>query len=207
MVRPVHAALELELPSGEHRERLLAALGNLIRRRGFETFVVAPVLLPRSEYFPERWERSVLGARRLLRRLMHYAGLGEFPLSLESWRSRATTQHVVHASGDETAAWFAGFNDGVCEFGLAIEGLRDEESLIATLGHEVAHAYRNHHGLVIRDGDPDHGQRARRAAGELPALCRHSRSALCRVVRANLFRSFARLGLSTRSPRLTTRLA
>jgi hypothetical protein len=28
--------LELELPQGEHRERLLDALCNLIRRRGFE---------------------------------------------------------------------------------------------------------------------------------------------------------------------------
>lgn len=151
----VRLAVELELPRGEHRDRLLDALANLIRRRGYESFVSAPILLPRAEYFPERWEHSVVGARRLLRRLMHYAGLGEFDVKLESWRERpalGSGLSLAH-TGDNTAAWFAGFSEGACQFGLELEQLRHEESLVATLAHEVAHAYRNHHGLVIRDRD------------------------------------------------------
>jgi len=145
--------LELELPAGEHRDRLLAALANLIRRRGFETFVSAPLLLPRSEYFPERWERSVSGARRLLRRLMHYAGLGELKVQLKAWRERPLIPGHLAASDVDghAAAWFAGIHDGTCEFGLELDQLRKEDSLVAALGHEVAHAYREHHGLVISD--------------------------------------------------------
>ncbi|HYO93975.1 MAG TPA: hypothetical protein VER33_05655 [Polyangiaceae bacterium] len=138
----VQVALELELPVGEHQERLLSALGNLVRLRGFETFVCAPILLPRSEYFPERWERSVIGARRLLRRLMHYAGLGELEVRLASWRERPAIAGQLtprHTEG-HAAAWFAGVHAGVCEFGLELDQLRHEESLIATLGHEVTHA-------------------------------------------------------------------
>jgi hypothetical protein len=153
--RLVRIDLELELPTGEHRERLLAALANLIRRRGFETFVSAPLLLPRSEYFPERWERSVSGARRLLRRLMHYAGLGELKVALSAWRERPVIpgQLPIPEGDGHTAAWFSGIHDGTCEFGLELDQLRKEDSLVATLGHEVAHAYREHHGLVILDRD------------------------------------------------------
>jgi hypothetical protein len=152
----VRIDLELELPTGEHRDRLLAALANLIRRRGFETFVSAPLLLPRSEYFPERWERSLSGARRLLRRLMHYAGLGHLKVELLAWRERPVIPgHSATPEGGDghTAAWFAGIHDGTCEFGLELAQLRKEDSLVATLGHEVAHAYREHHRLVILDRD------------------------------------------------------
>jgi hypothetical protein len=151
----MRVALELSVPDGEHRDRLLDALAHLIRRRGFETFVSAPILLPRSEYFPERWERDVTSARRLLRRLMHYAGLGEFGVSLQTWHERPLMLGPVGVqhTGDHAAAWFAGFRDGSFEFGLEKEQLRHEESLVAALGHEVAHAYRDHHGLVIRDRD------------------------------------------------------
>ena len=149
----MRVALELTVPAGERRDQLLAALSHLIRRRGFETLVCAPILLPKSEYFPERWESNVVGARRLLRRLMHYAGLGEFAVSLESWHERPPIlgQLDVQRTGDHAAAWFAGFREGTFEFGLERDELRHEESLVAALGHEVAHAYRDHHGLVIRD--------------------------------------------------------
>lgn len=148
--------LELSLVSGEHRERLLSALANLIRKRGFEAFVSAPLVLPRSEYFPERWERSVKGARTLLRRLMHYAGLSHLKVRLASWQEGAVIPGHLTTRDDEghhTAAWFAGIHDDTCEFGLELDQLRQEESLVATLGHEVAHAYREHHGLVIEDRD------------------------------------------------------
>lgn len=148
--------LELNVVSGEHRERLLSALANLIRKRGFQSFVRAPLLLPRSEYFPERWERSLSGARQLLRRLMHYAGLTHLKVQLASFQEGAVIPgHLTTPEGDghHTAAWFAGIHGDTCEFGLELDQLRREESLVATLGHEVAHAYREHHGLVIADRD------------------------------------------------------
>jgi len=155
MVAPPSTALELDLPRGAHRDTLLDALANVVRRRGFEPLVVAPVLLPRSEYFPERWEQSVVGAQRLLRRLMHYAGLGEFRVRLDSWREQAAIRGIAGAFHQEghAAAWFAGLHEGTFEFAVELEQLRHEESLVATLGHEVAHAYRHHHGLVISDRD------------------------------------------------------
>jgi hypothetical protein len=146
--------LELEIPGGERRAQLLAALARLIRLRGFETFVTTPLLLPAPEFFPERWERSVRGAGRLLARLMRYAGLGKRRLRLHGFRRQPDQVGEgawVRRYGEDTAAWFAGFHDDACHFGLELRGLSSETRLVATLGHEVAHAYREEHSLVVRD--------------------------------------------------------
>lgn len=46
-----------------------------------------------------------------------------------------------------------GIEAGVCRFGVSDSTLADEEMLIGTLGHEAAHAYREHHGLVVVSRD------------------------------------------------------
>ncbi len=46
---------------------------------------------------------------------------------------------------------FHGITDEVCLFGVNERELRDLDSLIGTLGHEVAHAYRFRHGLEATD--------------------------------------------------------
>src|SRR5262249_41712618 len=126
---------------------------NLVQRRGYETLVTAPILLPQNEYFPDRWEPTVRGARRLLKRLMVYAGLGELDLRLQGYREKPVDLpgFQLHQADDHAPAWFAGISDGCCEFGLEFDGLRHESSLVAVLAHEVAHAYRHHHDLVIQD--------------------------------------------------------
>ena len=147
-------ALELELPVGEARERLLDALARLIRLRGFETFVGAPLLLPEPRFFPERWERSLRGAGRLLTRLLRYANLDAHAVRLRGFRRAASQVGEslwIRRYGDTAAAWYAGTHDGVCHFGLELRGLDNEELLVATLAHEVAHAFREEHALCVRD--------------------------------------------------------
>ncbi len=53
----------------------------------------------------------------------------------------------------QAAGWFHGIRDDTCHFGVDNRELSDFEGLIGTLGHEVAHAYRDHHGLVAVDRD------------------------------------------------------
>jgi hypothetical protein len=151
-------AVELELPVGEPRERLLDALARLIRLRGFETFVGAPLLLPQPRFFPERWERSLRGAGRLLTRLLRYASLDALAVRLRGFRRRASEvgERVwIRQYGDTAAAWYAGTHDGVCHFGLELRGLDNEELLVAALAHEVAHAFREKHDLCARDRDAE----------------------------------------------------
>ncbi len=147
-------SLELDLPVGERRESLLQALARVIQLRGFETFVCAPLLLPSTDFFPDEAARTLDGAGVLILRLLRYARLHPLPVRLSGFRERSG--HVaegvaLHDPRMATAAWYAGVNEGVCQFGLELSGLRNDEKLIAALAHEVSHAYRDRHMLVVRD--------------------------------------------------------
>jgi hypothetical protein len=141
---------DFALPTGDEAERLLAGLARLITLRGVETFVAAPLLLAKPRYFPDKVEPRAQGVAVLLRRLLAYAGLEPKRVLIELYSSSRADPHVVHKDGkDQAAAWFMGLADGVYRFGVKETELRDEQALIGTLGHEVAHAYRTHHGLVV----------------------------------------------------------
>ena len=141
------------LPEGEEADYLLAGLAKLIRQRGVETFVSAPLLLAEPRFFPDPVQARAEGVSVLLRRLLAYAGLQPERLDIELYTDQSPGE-VVH-EGDENrdhvAAWFMEIADGVYRFGVREAELRDEQALIGTLGHEVAHAYRYHHGLVVPD--------------------------------------------------------
>jgi hypothetical protein len=149
-------ALELELPEGERRERLLQALSRVIALRGHETFLCAPILLPSRDFFPEAADRTLEGAGVLVLRLLRYAGLHPLPVLLTGYRERSARVAEglsLHDPRMQTAAWYAGVHEGVCHFGLELSSLRDDAALIAALSHEVTHAYRDRHTLAVRDRD------------------------------------------------------
>lgn len=148
--------LELELPGEDERDWLLDGLSRLIEKKGHEKFVEGPVLLPTDEHFPDVVEPGPRGARTLLRRLGAYAGLGELGVRVTVYERAEHAEfdhHGVGHGGEGAAAWFAGIRDGICEYGVEQRELSDPEELIGTLGHEVAHAFREHHALVVVSRD------------------------------------------------------
>lgn len=147
-----------ELPSAERQDRLLAALGRLVALRGYQTLVHAPTLEPNARYFPDEWPGTVRGVRMLIRRLMHYAELDAVPIELELFDSNAPGIRVDDGGSGgfhehNVAAWYAGIEDERIHFGLDVRRTRDPVELTGVLAHEVAHAYREHHGLMARDRD------------------------------------------------------
>lgn len=141
---------EFQLPSGGPASYLLHGLARLIQLRGAETFVAAPLVLAEARYFPDRVERRARGVAVLLRRLLAYAGLEPKRLDIEIYGSAERDPHVkLDEHGTQAAAWFMDIAEGVYRFGVCETELGDEQALIGTLGHEVAHAYRAHHGLTV----------------------------------------------------------
>src|SRR6478736_4348130 len=140
---------DFALPIGDEAERLLAGLARLIRLRGVETFVAAPLLLAEPRYFSEQVAPRAQGVVTLLRRLLAYVGLEPKRLIIEVYASSHADPHIVRKDKKEAAAWFMGLADGVYRFGVKESELRDEQALIGTQKHEVAHAYRDHHRLVV----------------------------------------------------------
>jgi hypothetical protein len=125
-------------------DAIVAAFAQIIERRGPDTFAGGPIVQPNARYLPDRWEPTLEATSLLLRRVMLYADL-ELDASLETY----DRSHGVYHSN--TIAWFAGIEAGCCRFGVDIGELADPQSLIASLCHEVAHAWRAFHGLAIAD--------------------------------------------------------
>jgi hypothetical protein len=151
-------------PDQPQRERLIGGLSKLIAQRGWQRFVTGLVVEPTSSYFPDTIAPNIGGVRRLIYRLMVYAGLEELNPSLhlhdaggpgERERGGTNPQPRLHTSHESptditsAAGWFAGIEDGNCLFGLDVQQTLDVDGLTGVLSHEVCHAYRNRFGLEV----------------------------------------------------------
>ena len=145
------------LPNDDEREWLIRYLRKLIERAGWERFVRAPILEPLRTWFPEKWSGSVRDAHLVTQRLMHYAGLGQLRVTLDSYESTDVAEETEGDAGTERfdwAAYFTGIRDGRAHFGVQLEILDDPEKAAGTMAHEVAHAWRAQRKLVVDDA-PD----------------------------------------------------
>lgn len=150
-------------PSDEEREALLDALGEVIHARGADFFLTAPLRTATPRDFPDEWAPDVEGVRLMALRLMRHAGLDgldaevieqideDEEVGVEGPPSVGGQDRSFHREG--AVAWFMGIEDGIALFGIEPSQLSDAEQLAGTVAHEVAHAYRRHHALVVEDRD------------------------------------------------------
>jgi hypothetical protein len=131
-----------DLPSEQEQHWLLVSTAALIRLTGHEPFLINPIVEPTPEFFPDPWTYSSRGLDRVVRRLMQYAGLDDLQVEIQPFQQE----------GDSTAAGlFMGIEDGKCRFGFNVHAPADAENMAGVMAHEVAHAYRAHHGLMKED--------------------------------------------------------
>jgi len=142
------------LPAEERRAWLLTRLGELLRRADWQQFVCTPIVLPRPEFFPDRFTRSASGVLRLIRRLFRYADL-ELRAQIELYEGRPPPSQLTGAPyhHEGAAGLFLGIDGEVACFGADLALLGDPAGITATMAHEVAHAFRSHHGLCEDDRD------------------------------------------------------
>jgi hypothetical protein len=150
----------LELPAPLQREWLWSALEALIERRGEDTFLKAPLVIPDDTFFPDRFTPDADGIAGLARRLLGYAGLSHLDVSVETYEEEVDIHEVGYDgkaskwSHAGTAAWFAGIEGGTrAIFGANTAKLDDPLGLVATMAHECAHTFRHAHKLQHRDRD------------------------------------------------------
>ena len=139
---PAHGA-----PPASPKDALLDELAGLIQRKGFETFVHAPLIEPNSFFFPDPWEASLRGARALTLRVMTYAALQELDALVQTDDGRA--DDFRHA---DSAIYFTGIEGATCNFGANVDRLGEVDEIVGAMCHEVAHAWREHHGIVEARG-------------------------------------------------------
>jgi len=141
------------LPTPEERQWLIDALKKLVSRRG-DLLDAAPLVEPSNAWFPEPWSMTAAHGHRLAQRLMYYAGLRDLRISLDAY------EHLWAEDEEEpwdanTAGWFAGIVDGRAIFGLRVNQFHDPENAAGVLAHEVAHAWRAHHKLLVDNRDEE----------------------------------------------------
>lgn len=164
-------------------DELLQALGELVGRTVGDRFAEAPLFLPTESFAGEPFRPTLGWYKRVASRLMGHAGLGAYQLAIglkaDPKRPEANGPVAIpDPSGSHVLAWFAGLDRDavppVCHFGFDARQAAEPEVLVAALAHEVAHAFRAHHGL-----DPHlHGEvedaRARRLEEELTDITTHA---------------------------------
>jgi hypothetical protein len=147
------------LPAPLEREWLWAALQTLIDKRGEQTFLTAPIVLPNDRWFPDRWTPDEAGVAALAKRLLGYAGLEHLGVEVEVFTEPTEVREVgldgraAATSHAGAAAWFAGIRGGTCLFGAEADQLEDALGLVGSMAHEVGHAFRRAHRLEHRDRD------------------------------------------------------
>lgn len=145
----------------DSQDWLLNALIGLVDVQGAGHFLDAPLLEPTTKFFPDEWEASIRGVEVLLKRLMLYAGLEELHPEVSAF-TQADEIFELNEFGspkswghEGAAAWFAGVEGKRCFFGVAERNISEPEILIASMCHEVAHAWRVVNGLAVDNRDEE----------------------------------------------------
>jgi hypothetical protein len=129
------------LPNPEEQRWLARCTRRLIEKMGHEQYVVAPILEPSREWFPEEWFATIYDAHIVTQRLLHYAGISNLRAVIEGY----VETDITNTKTGDASGYFTGIRDGVAYFGLKQASLTDPEVAAGTMAHEVAHAWRAFH--------------------------------------------------------------
>jgi hypothetical protein len=147
------------LPTPSRRTFIVRALETLRRQRGDASFVKGRIFEPGDRDFPDRWEASEAGVAALTRRILRHADLAWLDADVAGFRRAgggrdlAVGNRVASYQHEGVAAWYAGIDDETsrCLFGVDLDGLDEGASVVGTMCHEVAHAYRDVHDVAVDD--------------------------------------------------------
>jgi hypothetical protein len=150
--------VSLILATAAEQQWAVAALADLVRKRGSGPLLSRPFVLPEPAFFPDPWTADAAGVERLLRRLLAYAGLPDARVRADVEPGDAgpvwpgETERQRHGA----AGWYRGRDAaGTYHFGVDAGFNQRPEMLVAVLAHETAHAWRDTHALPVPDRDAE----------------------------------------------------
>ncbi|MGA9523196.1 MAG: hypothetical protein WBV82_17140 [Myxococcaceae bacterium] len=145
----------------KQQEWIFDELAELIRRHGPGRFARGVLVQPIPAHFPDPWSPDEDGVANMIHRLLGHAGLTGFDVEVGIFEEETEFAHVdAPLVGNSwrkkgAAAWYAGKNGNTFLFGVEEDQIADPEVLVGTLAHEVAHAFRDHHGLMVEERDDE----------------------------------------------------
>ncbi len=142
------------LPPVGDREWLLDALRELVRQRGPAHLVAAPLITADAEFLPDRWLGGEASVRRLLRRLALFADLPDSEVSVDVYAVDDERARAGRPSGKLAGIsdlWLVEARSGRLRFAVEATLLGDPKAVAAAAARAIADAYRELHGLRVRD--------------------------------------------------------
>ncbi|MDC0715388.1 hypothetical protein [Nannocystis bainbridge] len=150
----------LMLPPLDERRTLLDQLTALVKARGPAPLLVAPLVEPSARFFPDRWQAGEGSLRRLVRRLLGYAGLGQLRVEVVIYDADPSHRGEVLGKpssprGHDLVVWLAALERDLVKVGAESSAMIDPHTIVAAAARVVAHVYRRHFGLPTTDAfDP-----------------------------------------------------
>jgi hypothetical protein len=137
------------LPSRDDRAWLLKQLAELVHKGGAEHLLVAPLIDGNECWFPDPWGGGEASVKRLLRRVLLYAGIPDHEVEVTIHEEAPTGKVATGPSISPVA--FEGMRDRVLAFAVGSEALRNPGVLVPAAARAVAEAWRSVRRLGLSD--------------------------------------------------------
>ena len=138
------------VPPPEERRWLLDQLAAMVKRFGPDRLLVGPMPWPNEEWFPDKWAGGEPSMRRLIRRLMMYAGLPDDPVEV-TIEDDGQGGGGVAGGGTYASVWFVGRKGGVMRFAALATSLRSPLVVVPAAARAVAEAFLRVGGIAVKD--------------------------------------------------------
>lgn len=149
-----------KLPVDDHvRQWTDNGFERLAKMLGRDTLVRAQVILPTDQFFPDAFDGSKESVTRMAGRVAGYMGvpLDSFTIEIFADNEEAWQETLIHRSyregeaKDAAALYFHQPEEGRHLVGVHAKQLKNLDSLVATIAHELAHVLLLGGGLLDRD--------------------------------------------------------
>lgn len=137
------------VPPAPERKWLLTQLAAMVKKFGPDRVLVGPMPWPDETWFPDKWGGGEASMRRLIRRLMSYAGMPEDPVEVVVEDDAEASG--VAGGGSYAAVWFLGRRNGVVRFAAQASALRSPLIVVPHAARAVAEAFLRMGGVTVTD--------------------------------------------------------
>lgn len=144
----------LLLPEPAERRFVIDQLAALVRGHGITPLVASALIDADERWFPDPWAGGEASMRRLLRRLLRYAGLPDARVSVTI---HDEGPNASGGTGNAAPVWLDALTDGVMRFTVLGSALKNPLVFVPASARAAAEGWRRHHGLPV--GDDTNAQR------------------------------------------------
>jgi hypothetical protein len=112
----------------------------LAKQFGLHVLLERPIILPTSEFFPDEWDGSPKGGRRMFRRVCKYMGVEPDSVDIEFYNDKSPRALGFGGSGDFAAGTWQARDSWQKNLVRIERSILDRPAdIVGTMAHELAH--------------------------------------------------------------------